>query len=84
RLLSHSLRFLKFDAAHTRELVEHLHRNYSTGLFDSNVVDQLDVHMHLLSLFRTEAVGATDVVRWALDCPWWDKNPSAEGVVPKG
>ena len=30
-------------------------------------------------------MGATDVVRWALDCPWWDRKPPAEGgVVPAG
>lgn len=33
---------------------------------------------------KKKALGATDVVRWARDCPWWDRKPPAEGVVPAG
>ena len=33
---------------------------------------------------KKKALGATDVVRWARDCPWWDRKPPTEGVVPPG
>eukprot|EP00903_Cladosiphon_okamuranus_P010856 g10255.t2 len=84
RLLSHALRFLKLDNSHTRQVVEDLNNHYSKGLFDADVVAQLEVHMHLLSLYTTEDLGTTDVVRWALDCPWWERKPPTEGVVPLG
>lgn len=31
-----------------------------------------------------KALAAPDVVRWAKKCPWWERKPVANGVVPPG
>lgn len=38
----------------TTQLLEFLHSTYPKGLFGADVVSQLDMHMHLLSLSTTE------------------------------
>lgn len=38
------------------QVVEDLNKHYSKGLFDADVVAQLEVHMHLLSLYTTEVM----------------------------
>ncbi|CAM9285124.1 unnamed protein product [Scytosiphon promiscuus] len=84
RLLSHSLRFLKLDKSHSLHLIEFLTKSYAKGLFGADVVSQLVTHMHLVFFSTSEVLRAPDVVQWARTCPWWDRKPPAEGVIPPG